>query len=155
MPTQNFQLQREWWHFINFASLRWKREDRAASLEESTCEKNQNKTRKYFTRLEEKRKFLAPNQYSKKRRSKVICPLHAFSMGFSGGSESACNAGRPQFGPWVGKIPWTKKWLPTLIFLPQESPGQRSLAGYCTWGCRVTYDWAINTFTTFSISDEG
>ena len=29
--------------------------------------------------------------------------------GFPGGSdvkESACNAGRPRFDPWVGKIPW-------------------------------------------------
>ena len=34
------------------------------------------------------------------------------------------------FDPWVGKIPWRRKWQPTPIFLPGESHGQRSLAGY-------------------------
>ena len=37
---------------------------------------------------------------------------------------------RPSFNPWVGKIPWRKAWQPTPIFLPGESHGQRSLAGY-------------------------
>ena len=31
---------------------------------------------------------------------------------------------------WVGKIPWRRAWQPTPIFLPGESYGQRSLAGY-------------------------
>ena len=31
--------------------------------------------------------------------------------------------------PWVGKIPWRKKWQPTPVFLPGESLGQRSLEG--------------------------
>ena len=30
--------------------------------------------------------------------------------------------------PWVGKIPWRRAWQPTLVFLPGESHGQRSLA---------------------------
>ena len=30
--------------------------------------------------------------------------------------------------------PWRRKWKPTLVFLPGESHGQRSLAGYCPWG---------------------
>ena len=29
--------------------------------------------------------------------------------------------------PWVGKIPWSRKWQPTLVFLPGKSHGQRSL----------------------------
>ena len=37
---------------------------------------------------------------------------------------------RPSLSPWVGKIPWRKKWQPTSVFLPGESHGQRSLAGY-------------------------
>ena len=37
---------------------------------------------------------------------------------------------RPSFGPWFGKIPWRKKWQPAPVFLPGESHGQRSLAGY-------------------------
>ena len=40
----------------------------------------------------------------------------------------------PGFNPWVGKIPWRKKWQHTPVFLPGESHGQRSLAGYSPWG---------------------
>ena len=35
---------------------------------------------------------------------------------------------------WVGKIPWRREWLPTPVFLPRESHGQRSLGGYGPWG---------------------
>jgi len=38
------------------------------------------------------------------------------------------------FNPWVRKIPWRRGWQPTLVFLPRESHGQRSLAGYSPWG---------------------
>ena len=34
------------------------------------------------------------------------------------------------FSPWVGKIPWSRAWQPTPVFLPGESHGQRSLVGY-------------------------
>ena len=34
----------------------------------------------------------------------------------------------------VRKIPWRRKWQPTPVFLPGESHGQRSLAGYSPWG---------------------
>ena len=34
------------------------------------------------------------------------------------------------FDPWVGKIPWRRKWQPTPVVLPGESHGQRSLVGY-------------------------
>ena len=26
--------------------------------------------------------------------------------------------GRPGFDPWVGKIPWRRKWQPTPVFFP-------------------------------------
>ena len=42
------------------------------------------------------------------------------------------------FDPWVGKIPWKRTWHPTLVFLPGESLGQRSLAGFHPWGCSQT-----------------
>ena len=35
--------------------------------------------------------------------------------------------------PWVGKIPWRRKWQPTPVFLPGEFHGQRSLVGYSPW----------------------
>ena len=44
------------------------------------------------------------------------------------------NAGdvkRLGFDPWVRKIPWNRRWQPTLVFLPGKSHGRRSLAG-CT-----------------------
>ena len=46
------------------------------------------------------------------------------------GEESACQGRRHRFDPWVGKIPWRRKWQPTPVFLPGESHGQRSLVGY-------------------------
>ena len=52
------------------------------------------------------------------------------------GKESTCQAGdMVQFGfdPWVGKIPWRRKWQPTAISLPGQSHRQRSLMGYSTW----------------------
>ena len=43
------------------------------------------------------------------------------------------NAGdmRLGFDPWVRKIPWSRAWQPTPVFLLGESHAQRSLAG-CT-----------------------
>jgi len=38
------------------------------------------------------------------------------------------------FDPWVGKIPWRRKWQPVPILLPGKSHGQRILAGYSPWG---------------------
>ena len=37
---------------------------------------------------------------------------------------------RRRFDPWVKKIPWRRAQQPTLVFLPGECHGQRSLAGY-------------------------
>ena len=50
-----------------------------------------------------------------------------------GGKESTRQHWRCGFNPWVGKIPWTRKWQPTPVFLPGESHGQRSLVG-CAHG---------------------
>ena len=50
---------------------------------------------------------------------------------FTGGSlikNLPANAGD------VGSIPWGRKWQPTPVFLPGESHGQGSLAGYSPWG---------------------
>ena len=34
--------------------------------------------------------------------------------------ESACQSRRQVFDPWVGKIPWRRKWQPTPVFLPKN-----------------------------------
>ena len=45
------------------------------------------------------------------------------------------NAGckRCKFYPWVGKIPWSRKWHHTSVVLPGKFYGQRRLAGYSPW----------------------
>jgi len=60
----------------------------------------------------------------------------SFHLGFPGGSdgkESLCNAEntyrRHEFHTWVRNIPRRREWLPTPVFLPGESHGQRSLVG--------------------------
>ena len=59
------------------------------------------------------------------------------SLGFPGGSDDrvCLQCRRPRFDPWVRKISWRKEWLPTPVFLPGESHGQRNLAGYTPWSC--------------------
>ena len=53
---------------------------------------------------------------------------------------------KPGFDPWVGKIPWRRERLPTPVFLPGESHGQRSLAGQSMESQRVGHDLATCTF---------
>ena len=55
--------------------------------------------------------------------------------GGSEGKESACNVGDPCLIPGSGRFPG-EEWLPTAVFLPGESHGQRSLVGYNPWGCK-------------------
>ena len=59
-------------------------------------------------------------------------PIHWWCSG----KEPACQCKRHRFDPWVRKIPWRRKWQPTRVFLPGESHGQGSLAGYSLWGHR-------------------
>ena len=53
------------------------------------------------------------------------------------GKEPACQCRRCRgqgFDPWVGKMPWRRKWQPTPVFsLHEKSHGQRSLEGYSPW----------------------
>ena len=55
-------------------------------------------------------------------------------LGFPGGSNLPLMGKRPGFDPWVGKIPWSRAWQSTPVFLPGESHGRRSLVGYSPWG---------------------
>ena len=52
------------------------------------------------------------------------------------GKEFACQCRRCRFDPWVGKIPWSRKWQPSPVFLPGKSHRQRNLAGYSPRGCK-------------------
>ena len=40
----------------------------------------------------------------------------------------------------LGFDPWRSEWQPTPVFLPGESHGQKSLAGYSPWGRRAGHN---------------
>ena len=53
--------------------------------------------------------------------------------------ESTCQCKRHKrlgFNPWIWRISWRRKWLPTPVFLPEKSHGWRSLAGDSPWGLK-------------------
>ena len=60
------------------------------------------------------------------------CILEDFPCG-SDGKDSACNAGDPGSTPESERSPYRREWQPTLVFLPGEFHGQRSLVGYSPW----------------------
>ena len=70
------------------------------------------------------------------KAKELTSPSKVFPGG-SVGKESTCQFRRHKrcrFDPWVGKIPWRRKWQPTPVFLPGKSQGQRSLVCYSSWG---------------------
>ena len=71
----------------------------------------------------------------KEREKRECMEIH---MGFHGGSvvKNPLAMQETMFDPWVGKVPWRRKWLPTPAFLPGKSHRQRSLAGYRPWDCK-------------------
>ena len=68
------------------------------------------------------------------------------------GKESACQfrrVKRCRFEPWVRKILWRRKWLPTLVLSPGKFHGQRSLAGYSPWGRKSQTRLSTHTPTKY------
>ena len=58
---------------------------------------------------------------------------HTGFPGDNSGKESTCQWRRHKrlrFDPWVGKIPWKRKWQSAPVFLSRESFEQKSLVGY-------------------------
>ena len=64
------------------------------------------------------------------------------------GKESTCNVGDMGLIPWVGKIPWRRKWQPTAEFLPEKSHGQRTLGGYTSHRVPKIWTWLSKSTTT-------
>ena len=58
---------------------------------------------------------------------------------------------RCRFNPWVGKIPWRRKWQPTPVFLPEKSHGQSNLVDCSSKGCKEL-DTAERLSTRISLS---
>ena len=67
------------------------------------------------------------------QKSESVIHIHGGFPGGASGKEPACQCRRDKrlrFDPRVGKIPWRMAWQPTPVFLPGESHGLRSMAGY-------------------------
>ena len=68
---------------------------------------------------------------------KIKCKFNSFCWAsqhnkWRNGKESACQCGshrRHSFDPWIGNVPWSRKWQPTPVLLLGKSHGPRSLAG--------------------------
>ena len=71
----------------------------------------------------------------------MLKPLYSFFfltllLPWHSGKESACQPRRCRrwgFDPWVGKIPWSRKWQPTPVFVSGKFRRQRSLVVYSPW----------------------
>ena len=59
--------------------------------------------------------------------------------GGASGKDPACQCRRPK-RQWIqslgGEDPQRRKWQPTPVLLPGKSHGEKSLAGYSSWGCK-------------------
>ena len=70
-----------------------------------------------------KKEFQIPEVMSHLRASQVVLVVKNPPV-------NAVNAGDEGLIPGSGRSPGKRKWQPTPVFLPVESHGQRSLAGY-------------------------
>ena len=78
------------------------------------------------------------------------CPIYiyvytcTYSPDGASGKEPTCQCRRHErygFDPWVGKMPWRRKWQPIPVFLPGESHGQKSCGLQSIGSQRVRHDW--------------
>ena len=89
--------------------------------------------------LSEHSRLLSPSCWNQSSSSQVGTGsdlVHGLPKWHSG-EESPCQGRRGKrcrFDPWVGKIPWNRKWQPIPVFLPGKFHRQRSLEGYSPWG---------------------
>ena len=88
-----------------------------------------------------------PTQYCQQLSSKSMlsCMIAtSYKQGppwWLSGKESDCKSRRCRrcrLSPWVRKIPWRRKQKSTPVFWPEQSHGQRSLAGYRQRGHKET-----------------
>ena len=59
----------------------------------------------------------------------VVCRLPRWLSGKECASQCRRHR-RFGFDSWIGKIPWSRKWLPTTVILPGKFHRQRSLMSY-------------------------
>ena len=59
---------------------------------------------------------------------------------------------KPQFDPWVGKIPWRRAWQPTPAYLSGESPGTEEPGRLQSMGSqRAGHDWVTEHSTVIAV----
>ena len=70
-------------------------------------------------------------------KNDILCSQLVQVPRYLSGKDSTCNARDLDSIPSSGRFPWRRKWQPTPVFLPEEFHGQKGLAGYSPWGCKV------------------
>ena len=70
-------------------------------------------------------------------RKKELLSRH---LGSSFGTKSTCNAGDRGLTTGLGRPPGGGHGNPLQYFCPENSHGQRRLAGYSPWGGKVEHD---------------
>ena len=76
-----------------------------------------------------------------RRTQSTVYPMNVITVGHILASliaqlvKNRLQCGRPQFDPWVGKLPWRRDRLPTPVFLvfPCGSAGKESTRNAKTW----------------------
>ena len=68
----------------------------------------------------------------------IDCNIHLHPR-WQSGKDPACQCRSHKtcgFDPWIGKIPWRRKWQSIPVFMCGKPHGWRILAGYSPWGCK-------------------
>ena len=70
---------------------------------------------------------------------KIILGIYGLPR-WRSGKESACQCrrcGRRRFDPWIRKIPWRRKWQPSLLLLPEKILWTEEYGRLHPWGHKV------------------
>ena len=62
---------------------------------------------------------------------------------------------KTRFDPWVRKIRWRREWQHSLVLMPGESHGQKSLPGYSSWGHKGLDMTEQLTLVVYNLHDFG
>ena len=121
--SKSFKVKQIYIKYIQIDIYSW-----LCHLQDVLLSKSHNLTNPQFPYLQSRHNN---NSYFKGLYEDKISCLTADFLGSSDGKASVHNVGDlssiPGFDPWVGEIPWRRKWHPTPILLPRKPRGRRSL----------------------------
>ena len=73
-----------------------------------------------------------------------------YTYGVPRDKESTCQCRKWGFNSWVGKIPWSRKWQPTPVFLPGEPPWTEEPGRLQPMGSQIVeHDWVTENAHTY------